>query len=63
MTFQTVPICRQCWDDNFAPKFPARKVEPEIETCYMCLQLTMSGIYIRIEETIKHEGGDDNGND
>jgi len=63
MTFQTVPICQQCWDDNFGPRVSARLKDPELETCWMCLSLTMSGIYIHIEETIKHEGGDENGND
>jgi hypothetical protein len=49
MTWQTVPICDDCWEQGEGGRKPGRFIEDlrEEEACYRCGQITRSGIYVR----------------
>lgn len=42
----TVPMCDECYAHHYK-KQPIAMLDPEVELCCMCLQLTEAGIYVR----------------
>lgn len=47
MSWQTVPICLECWHRREGDREPVRVKEPELELCQFCRAQTSAGIYTR----------------
>lgn len=47
MSWQTVPVCDQCWEELNGFRLPHRLRDPERETCFKCHEVTNSGIFSR----------------
>ena len=47
MSFDTVPVCDECWRAREGEREPHRFKQPLEETCHWCNKPTRSGIYVR----------------
>jgi len=52
MASWTSPICERCWIDQNSSadgiRRPTRMVDPEVERCAFCGNLTIMGIFVRV---------------
>ena len=46
-SYQTVPICDDCWMAETGDREPIRLRKEVSEACAFCGQITKSGIYVR----------------
>lgn len=49
-------MCDRCWHDRTdGRRVPHRLIDPDVEVCAWCGELTMSGIYVRANpETVPY---------